>query len=58
MHLIMENFSLGGNIPEGKDQLHICAKGEIIVFAHAFNILVVISLYPKAMEHFKDFVIF
>jgi hypothetical protein len=47
----MENFSHDGNIPEGKDQLHIFAKGELFVFAHAFNILVGISSYLKALEH-------
>jgi len=54
----MENISFDGNIPEGKAQVYICAKGELIVFAHAFNIMVGISLYQKALEHFKDFVIF
>ena len=43
----MENFSHYGNIPEAKDQLQVHAKGELIVFAHAFNILVGISSYPK-----------
>jgi len=57
MGLIMGNFSHDGNIYEDMGQLHIHAKGECIVFAHAFNILVGISSYLKALEHFKDFVI-
>jgi len=40
MGLTMENFSRDGNIPEAKDRLHLYAKGEPIVFAHAFIILV------------------
>ena len=44
MGLTMENFSHDGNILEAKDQLHIYAKGELIVFARAFIILVGISL--------------
>ena len=51
MGLIMGNCSPDGNIYEDMDQLHIHAKGELIVFAHAFNILVGISSYPKAQEH-------
>jgi len=44
MGLTKENFSHDGNIPEAKDRLHIYAKGELIVFAHAFIILVGISV--------------
>jgi hypothetical protein len=56
--LIMGNFSHDGNIYEDMDQLHIHAKDLLIVFAHTFNILVGILLYPKVLEHFKDFAIF
>ena len=45
----MENFSHDGYIPEAKDRLHVHAKGKLIVSAHAFNILVGISSYPKTM---------
>jgi hypothetical protein len=58
MGLIMGNCSHDGNIYEDTDRLDIHAKGELIVFAHAFNILVGISSHLKALEHFKDFVIF
>jgi hypothetical protein len=43
MGLTMENFRHEGNIPEAKDRLHIYVKGELIVFAHAFIMLVGIS---------------
>ena len=58
MGLTMENFSHDGNIPEAKDQLHIYAKGELLVFAYAFIILVGILTKPRALEYFKDFRIF
>jgi hypothetical protein len=51
MSLTIENFSLEGNIPEAKDRLHIYVKGELVVFAHAFNTFVEISSYSSA---FKD----
>jgi hypothetical protein len=58
MGLTTENFSHDGNIPEAKDQLHMYAKGELTVSAHAFIILVRISSYLTALEHFKDLIIF
>lgn len=53
----MVNFSRDGNIPEAKDWLHIIDNEELVVFAHAFNMFVGILSYPKALEHFKDFII-
>ena len=38
--------------------IYIYIKGELIVFAHVFNVLLGISSYPKALEHCKDFIIF
>jgi hypothetical protein len=53
MGLTVENFSCDRNIPEAKGQIHMYAKGELIVFAHAINIFMRISSYPKALEHFR-----
>jgi len=57
MVLTMENLVMFGIFLRLRAD-YIYIKDELIVFAHAFNILLEISSYPKALEHCKDFIIF